>query len=29
MMRAAGFAIETPVRPDLAGIGRALCATAP
>jgi release factor glutamine methyltransferase len=29
IMQAAGLAIETPVRRDLAGINRALCATAP
>jgi release factor glutamine methyltransferase len=29
IMRAAGLTIETPIRRDLAGINRALCATAP
>jgi release factor glutamine methyltransferase len=29
IMRAAGLVIETPIRRDLAGINRALCATAP
>jgi release factor glutamine methyltransferase len=29
ILRAAGLSIETPVRRDLAGINRALCATAP
>jgi release factor glutamine methyltransferase len=29
IMRAAGLSIETPIRRDLAGINRALCATAP
>jgi release factor glutamine methyltransferase len=29
IVRAAGLSIETPVRRDLGGINRALCATAP